>query len=331
MAGCRASMPRLIDEALFNAAIAARFRNIRRSTSSPTATPLPWALSGVATCDCGSAMRLTGRADHRRRVECAGRRQGSDCQAPSFFADVVEDQLGQLLTAFAIPADRRAALVQRWQERRGERQSTAAERQRLERKAERVKLLYIEGELDDADYRRQRAEIAESLAAIPVDDGPSTEAVGQRLAQMLADLAQAWTLATPVERNAIAREMFSDVLIENRTAVAVKPRPELAPFFESLACQPDSEITSERKRRGSVARDRRRRTSLGAVPLSHSPASIAPATGRRTVRLGHESVSYSRGSLAGDRVPCATRRSPFHCPRLRRIARNDQVGAPTRH
>ena len=171
-----------------------------------------------------------------------------------FFADVVEDQLGQLLTTFAIPQERREALIQRWQELRGERQSTEAERARLERKAEQVKLLYIEGELEDAEYRRQRAQVAESLAAIPVDDLPSTEAVGRRLAQMLADLSEAWTLATSVERNGIAREVFTDVVIENRTAVAVKPRPELAPFFASLECQPEASVTSERKRRDSNPR-----------------------------------------------------------------------------
>ena len=129
----------------------------------------------------------------------------SDCQAPSFFADVVEDQLGQLPISFAIPEERRAALISQWSERRGERQSTEAERMRLERKAERVKLLSIEGERNDAKYRGQPAKIAESLAAIPVDDLPSTEAVGRRLTQMLADLSRAWTPATPGERNSMAR------------------------------------------------------------------------------------------------------------------------------
>ena len=165
-------------------------------------------------------------------------------------ADLVEDQLGELLRAFAIPEERRTALVATWHERRGERQDTATERRRLERKAERVKVLYIEGELDDAEYRRQRAAIAEGLAAIPVDDLPPTAAVGKRLAQMLADLSEAWTLATPAERNAIARELFADGVIKNRTAVAVKPRPELAPFFAST-------VTSERKRRGSNPRSQR--------------------------------------------------------------------------
>ncbi|GIW04321.1 MAG: hypothetical protein KatS3mg059_0941 [Thermomicrobiales bacterium] len=51
------------------------------------------------------------------------------------------------------------------------------------------------------------------------------------------------------ERHDPARRHVACVVIENRTAVAVKPRPELAPFFETLACQPDPKITPKRKRR----------------------------------------------------------------------------------
>jgi site-specific DNA recombinase len=244
----------MIDEGLFDAAVAARFRNIRRRHNPGTPNRTPWALSGVATCDCGSAMKASGRADHRRRVECSSRAQGLACHAPSFYADVVEDQLGQLLSQFAVPEDRREALVTRWQERRGERQSTEAERKRLAKKADRVKMLNIEGELSDAEYRRQREDIAESFAAIPLDELPATEAVAQRLAQMLADLAEAWAVANPTERNTIARELFADVIIANRTAVAVKPRPELAPFFASLDCQEVEPITQGRKRRDSNPR-----------------------------------------------------------------------------
>jgi DNA invertase Pin-like site-specific DNA recombinase len=281
----------MIDTQLFDAAVAARFRNLRRRHNTGTSARSPWALSGVASCECGATMKSSGRADRRRRVECSSRAQGATCDAPSFYADIVEDQLGTLLSNFLIPESRRDALVAQWQERRGERQNTEDERKRLAQKAERVKLLYIEGEITDEQYRRQRSEIAEAVAAIPADDLPPTEAVGRRLAQMLADLSHAWALATPTERNAIARELFSDVVIANRTAVAVKPRPELAPFFASLACQPDAKITRERKRRGSLARDRRRRPALGADSLPYSPVSGATAWRNRTVRIGHQSVS----------------------------------------
>ena len=128
------------------------------------------------------------------------------------------------------------------------------ERERLAAKAERIKTLYIEGDLEEDSYRRQRAEIAEALAAVPVDDLPLTEAVGRRLTQLLTDLSVAWTAATPVERNMIARKLFAHVVIDNRTTVAVKPRPERAPFFETIACQPSDEITPGRKRRDSNPR-----------------------------------------------------------------------------
>jgi site-specific DNA recombinase len=244
----------LIDRSLFDAALSARFRNIRRHHNPGTPIRSPWALSGIASCGCGAAMRASGRADRRRRIECAGRRQGTDCDAPSFFAEVLEEQLASLLSNFQVPEDRRDALVKQWQSRAGSRRSTAHERDRLEAKAERIRTLYIEGDLDEQSYRRQRSEIAEALASIPIDELPGTEAVGRRLATLLADLAMAWTVATPVERNTIARELFADVVIDNRTAVAVKPRPELLPFFAALACQPDSEITPGRKRRDSNPR-----------------------------------------------------------------------------
>ncbi len=203
-------------------------------------------------------MKSSGRSDSRRRIECSARNQGLDCDAPSFYADVIEDQLGGLLANFDIPEERRAALIDAWKDRQARRhaQRTDAtrERQRLEAKAERIKSLFIEGELEEAEYRHQRAKVAAQLADLPVVDLPPDDAVARRLAQLLADLSAAWTLATPTERNAMAREMFTDVVVENRTAVAVKPRTELAPFFASLECQPDASITQKRKRRDSNPR-----------------------------------------------------------------------------
>jgi hypothetical protein len=40
----------------------------------------------------------------------------------------------------------------------------------------------------------------------------------------------AWDDATPEERNKIARALMSSVVVSNKTAVAVVPRPELRPF-----------------------------------------------------------------------------------------------------
>ncbi len=54
------------------------------------------------------------------------------------------------------------------------------------------------------------------------------------LAEFLANVPAAWEAATPDERNRLARQLFGQVVIANGTAVAIVPRPDLRPFFESL-------------------------------------------------------------------------------------------------
>ncbi len=129
-----------------------------------------------------------------------------------------------------------------------------AERLRLTRRLGRLKQLYLEGDLDLAAYRERKAAVAADLAALPAGEGNPDEAVGRRLIGFLANLASAWKVATPAERNRLARQLFVEAIVENRTAVAVVPRPELRPFFETLTCQGPDEMTRWRKRRGSVRR-----------------------------------------------------------------------------
>ena len=62
----------------------------------------------------------------------------------------------------------------------------------------------------------------------------TSESVGRRLVGFLADLRSAWAVATATERNRLARQLFAEAIVENRTVVAVKPRPELLPFFEAV-------------------------------------------------------------------------------------------------
>ncbi len=92
-------------------------------------------------------------------------------------------------------------------------------------------------------------------------------------------------LPTPAERNKLAREMFNSVVIENRTAVAVTPRPDLRAFFETLAVAPSSVMTYGRKRRASVPRLLPFQTVLAAFAF--------PTCGRdpRSMFGGHRGVT----------------------------------------
>ncbi len=56
------------------------------------------------------------------------------------------------------------------------------------------------------------------------------------LAKLVADVAKGWALATQEQRRRLAEMLFEEVVIDSEQVVAVKPRPELAPFF-ALDCQ----------------------------------------------------------------------------------------------
>jgi site-specific DNA recombinase len=291
----------VIDVTLFDAAQRARARNLKRFPQTGMTHRSPWALSGVATCACGASMIVNGGGNGKRRIRCANRIQGGDCAEPSVMLDLLEAQLSDYLPSFAIPESDRAALVDEWLKQQRTHSGSAKERTRLESKAERLKALYLEGDLSDADYRKERTAVNAALAELPPDDALATKRTGNRLAELLADLALAWSLATPDERNRIARELFLEVVVHNKTAVAVKPRPEMLPFFRMITRNFEGapeEMEQGRKRRGSVERDRLRAATADSHSLPGKRTCVTPATRSRPVRSGGETMPHPKGALA---------------------------------
>lgn len=131
------------------------------------------------------------------------------------------------------------------------------------------------GNLEDEEYQRRRADLLAEREALPVEVVTSAD-VG-RLA-FLADLPSAWEAAAPEERNRLARQLFAQAVIEYRTVVELKPRPELRPFVADLF---------NGKRRGSVTRDRAgfTTTSSNVMPGKSFTAPINLDRRRRKGRI----------------------------------------------
>ena len=194
----------LIAPALFAAVQTARERNTHRPLR--TAGPgQPWALSGIGVCVCGASMVANGRPNGRRSPRCAGCIPGNGCDAPSFYEDAINAQLAtDTLARFVVDDAERERLVAAWVRHH-----------------------------DKGECQRRRAELHADLAVLPAAAVTSVEA-GRHLAMFLASLPTAWAEATSEERNRLARQLFAEAIVENRTVVAVKPRPELRPFFEGV-------------------------------------------------------------------------------------------------
>ncbi len=54
------------------------------------------------------------QADGRHRVQCSRRVQTKGGDAPTFFAEIVEEQIGTFLQGFAVPVAEQVRLVAAW-------------------------------------------------------------------------------------------------------------------------------------------------------------------------------------------------------------------------
>ena len=89
----------------------------------------------------------------------------------------------------------------------------------------------------------------------PEQDSPDVLA---RLKLFLTDISVAWAEASQEHRNRLARELFEIVWAKNERVIAVRPRPELRPFFQiSEDCQARSRSGDpDRIRTGDLCLDR---------------------------------------------------------------------------
>ncbi len=104
------------------------------------------------------------------------------------------------------------------------------------------------GDYTEAEYVARRDDLLrqlESLKSVPDQTGHL-----DRLAKFLSDVPAAWVAATQEQRNKLARALFDQVWLEDKTVVAVKPRTELEPFFrlnyENLTKKNIEDTTSTR-------------------------------------------------------------------------------------
>ena len=102
-------------------------------------------------------------------------------------------------------------------------------RRQLELRLKRAKELYELGDYTKAEYLSRRDDILRQVEALE----PATRSTEdlERLARFLADVSEGWAAAPQELRNKLVRTLFDQVWLVDRAVVAVKPRPELEPFF----------------------------------------------------------------------------------------------------
>jgi site-specific DNA recombinase len=212
----------IISDEVFEAALG---RERRISGSGPRRYDYP--LSPILRCAaCGR--RMTGAATTHRYYRCIGRAQMRDCPAPSVRADLVEAEVAHWLSALELPDDWRTEIARL--EVREAAAGEAERKRRLEERSKRLRDLYAWGDLDEATYRAQAAEVRGEMAVMAKPSIGGLAAAADALRDIGARFAA--EDADPAAKRAVATLIFRDVQVRDGRISAFNLRAEVRPLIE---------------------------------------------------------------------------------------------------
>ena len=165
---------------------------------------------------------------------CYNRSKGWDCPQKSALLEVYEYQIERYLETFHIPEDYQARILEAHEKLQTAYDDTEKEQTRLKTQLERLKKLFAWGDLSEKQYLAEKENTLETLRALTRPQIKSRVLEG--LAELLKDVAKAWREANQEQRNKLARQLFDEIWVKDEQVIAVKPRPELKPFFQ-LSCE----------------------------------------------------------------------------------------------
>jgi len=132
--------------------------------------------------------------------------------------------------SFHIPEDYQTRIIEAHKKLQNAYADTHAERTKLIARLERVKKLYSWGDLKEEHYLKEKDDITKELQLLTPPEEKSK--VLDQLAEFLINVSEAWKEADQDQRNRFSRQLFQEIWVKDKQVVAVKPRPELEPFFQ---------------------------------------------------------------------------------------------------
>ena len=227
----------MISLELFEAAQHTRIRNYRNPDTVNKGAQT-YSLSGLMrSTKCDSKMRIQMSPKGQSRIYCAGRAGGLGCTCRGTFLRIYEGQVRWYMGTFTIPRNYQDRLLAAHKELHQVVDHSPQRKNVLQARLRTIEEMYEWGHKSKERYLADYAEIQRELDDLrPVQDRSENL---ERLAHFLGDVNAAWDQANQTQRNKLARALFEEVRVEDSRVVAVKPRPELEPFFRlNLGCQP---------------------------------------------------------------------------------------------
>jgi hypothetical protein len=217
---------------------------------------------------CGARMHGTrGSRPPVRRYLCATRRHGDGCDQPITRAEPLEEQLVEWVSDFRPDEELRATILASIRSAARSSNDDALRRRELVGQLERLRDLYLMGDLSKSEYVLRRQALEEELAQAQ----PPFDAHLDKAEELLGDFGRVWVLEDdPAKRRRLLATLFDRVWQDGGTIVAVKPREAFLRYFQTvdeLARHREKERGVKSGSDGTRTRDLRRDRPVLPLPL----------------------------------------------------------------
>jgi hypothetical protein len=196
-------------------------------------------LAGLLHCgSCGNRLRgqaATSRGKEWRYYRCRS------CKAGAVVADEVEAELCRRIARAILPDIEQAR--EELRQRLALPRDDGKRRRRLEQRRERLSQLFAWGDLTEAEYRRQKAEVERDLAMLPDDD---KLVLFDRHRRLMVSMAENVAAATPEQLRELILMLVERAETKDRGLGAVKWTGPARPFFAVVAVAPPDGLPGAR-------------------------------------------------------------------------------------
>jgi hypothetical protein len=178
------------------------------------------------------AQGAEGRKPHYR---CTWSLRGGECptKRKSLPASLVDGVLGEAVRGLRLAPNWREQMLVQMDTTADDAAAQEAQRTLLGQKLARLRKLLIDGLIEEAEYRTERARLEAELAQM----APPERSVNvEKAAALLANLGTVWDGASPEERKAIAGQLFTAVYCDpdKPEEITIQLDPALHQFWEVL-------------------------------------------------------------------------------------------------
>ena len=192
--------------------------------------------SGIARCaHCGNTKRVTSwynRHNNNRRYyySCDPKSRQHKCNAPCTRIEVAEETLKNYLCNLKLPGDWEKRIAQ---SQEGSKYVLLKKREDLRATLERLKKLFLLGDITEKEYITTRDEVKKELAELALPTISNKQANLQEAHDLLSSFSERWEKAkNQKERQKLVRALVDEVWLNEGGIVKITPKAGLETLFD---------------------------------------------------------------------------------------------------